>query len=85
MRITRYTPTATAIHLGVETVYFSYDTLVAYSGPLGRFRTDRARSNTTSKHMGIMGVATWEKRPQEWFDNLDASVMHAEAGKVLGS
>jgi hypothetical protein len=50
--------------------YFSYKTLVAAKVNGRCVRTEKKWSNTTSKHLGMMGVSGWEKIPQDELEKL---------------
>ena len=47
------------VHLNDHTLYFSYKTCIAYSGPLGRFRLDNVWGPNTGRHINEMGLREW--------------------------
>ena len=56
-----------SINFNGQTFYYSYTTLVAYSGPHGRARLS-AQSRTTGKHMSNMGVTDFAFMLGDVFD-----------------
>lgn len=77
-------PNVNTLDFGDSSILFSYETAVAYRGPLGRFRTDARHSNATSRHLSHWSAKDWAKRPQAWFDGLTADIVMAEAKRTLG-
>ncbi len=63
----------TEIEMNGATVLFSYKTPVAANKDGKFYRTEKAWSVTTSKHINKwLAGAHAETKPQEWFDNLTA-------------
>ena len=65
---------AAVVELGPHAFYFSYETLIAYAGPLGAARRANVWGPTTGRHfreLGCAGFAIVEP------DNLDALVFRA--------
>lgn len=56
---------ARVLTLGPHRLYFSYETLVAYAGPLGAATTSKKWSVTTSKHIREMGADRLPRIDQE--------------------
>ena len=55
-----YNPTgrntrACVVEIGPHTFYFSYETCIAYAGPLGRARRANVWSKTTGRHFRELG------------------------------
>ncbi len=48
---------ACVVELGPHAFYFSYETLIAYSGPLGRARRANVWGPTTGRHFRELGCA----------------------------
>lgn len=62
---------ATEVTVGEVTILFSYQTPVAYNDGTGFYRTDRAYSSTTSKHIKQwLNGANAQTVPQEQIDKL---------------
>lgn len=47
---------AHTLHIGNHALHFSYETCVAYEGPLGRARIENHWGPTTGRHMRQLGV-----------------------------
>lgn len=47
---------ATRVEIGKHTVFFSYTTPIAYSGPLGECRIPNHWGPTTGRHFKALGV-----------------------------
>lgn len=47
---------AIEVCVGGITLYFSYETCVAFSSPFGDYRTNKKYSKTTTKHLNLLGV-----------------------------
>jgi len=61
---------ATEVTIGDITLYFSYETCVAFSCPAGNFKTEKKYSQTTSKHMGLFNVKEFMSCSEELFQAL---------------
>lgn len=61
-----------AIEVAIDdiTLYFSYETCVAFSSPRGNFKTEKRYSKTTSKHLGLFGAKEFTPCPDEEFNSL---------------
>ncbi len=62
--------------IGPRSWYFSYETLIAYSGPNARrgVRREEDVSFATRNHMQSMGVAEWQRvRSEEFWDLSNAT------------
>ena len=44
------------VRINQHTLYFSYETCIAYEGPLGRFRLENSWGPTTGRHINEMGL-----------------------------
>jgi len=58
---------ATEICVNGITLYFSYETCVAFSGPSGSYKTATKYSKTTSKHKTLMGVNSFTELEESAF------------------
>lgn len=58
---------ATEVYVNGSTLYFSYETCVAFSGPSGSFKTATKYSKTTSKHKTLMGVTGFTELEESVF------------------
>ena len=47
------------LHLNEHTLYFSYRTCIAYSGPSCNFRLSNSWGPTTGRHINEMGLKDW--------------------------
>jgi hypothetical protein len=61
---------ATEVTIGNTTLYFSYETCVAFSCPSGNFKTEKRYSQTTSKHLGFFGAKEFTPCSDEVFNSL---------------
>jgi hypothetical protein len=61
---------ATEVTIGNSTLYFSYETCVAFSCPSGRFKTEKRYSQTTSKHLGLFGAREFTECSEKCFDDI---------------
>ena len=50
---------AYVLYLNNHDLYFSYETCIAYAGPLGRFRRENDWGHTTGRHINEMGLRDW--------------------------
>lgn len=53
-------PNATKVCINDITLYFSYETCIAFSGPSGNYQTAKRYSATTTKHKGLMGIKEFQ-------------------------
>lgn len=53
------------IVIGALTLYFSYQTCVAFSGPVNQYQSYDRYSNTTSRHKGKMGCGGFVTAPTQ--------------------
>ena len=60
---------AHVLGLNNHTLYFSYETCIAYSGPEGHFRLDNHWGPTTGRHINEMGLRTWPIATNDVMDN----------------
>lgn len=58
---------ATEVCVNGITLYFSYETCVAFSGPSGDYKTATKYSKTTSKHKNLMGVSSFTELEEAVF------------------
>jgi hypothetical protein len=58
---------ATEVCVNGITLYFSYETCVAFSGPSGNYKTATKNSKTTSKHKTLMGVNSFTELEESVF------------------
>lgn len=61
---------ATEVTISDITLYFSYETCVAFSCPRGQFKTEKRYSQTTSKHIGLFGAKEFTPCSDEEFNLL---------------
>jgi hypothetical protein len=66
------------VELGAHAFYFSYETCIAYAGPLGRARRANVWGPTTGRHFRELGCGGF---PVVEADELDAIVLRAVAGE----
>ena len=67
---------ATEVSIDKITLYFSYETCVAFSSPEGRFKTEKRYSQTTSKHLGLFGAKEFTPCSEEVFNSLLTDSFH---------
>lgn len=53
------------VSIGGLALYFSYQTCVAFSGPVSQYQSYKRYSNTTSQHKSKMGCGRFETAPSE--------------------
>ena len=63
-----------SVKQGPHEFFYSYNTLVAYSGPLGSVRI-ASPSRTTSKHLSKMQVSDYDTLPQADLETFVVSSM----------
>ena len=59
---------ARALDIGPHRVFFSYETPIAYEGPLGRCRVANVWGPTTGRHMNEMGLRDFHEVTPEALD-----------------
>jgi hypothetical protein len=69
---------ATKVIIDKVTLYFSYETCVAFSSPEGRFKTEKKYSQTTSKHLGLFGAKEFTPCSDEVFNSLLEETLNKE-------
>lgn len=69
---------ATKVTIGNITLYFSYETCVAFSCANGQFKTEKRYSQTTSKHLGLFGAKEFIPCPEEEFNSLLNNIFNKE-------
>jgi hypothetical protein len=69
---------ARVVEIGPHAFFFSYETLIAYAGPLGRARRANVWSRTTGRHFREMGCAGF---PIVEPDELEARVLRTVAAE----
>lgn len=69
---------ATKITIDNITLYFSYETCVAFSCPSGQFKTEKKYSQTTSKHIGLFGAKEFISCSDENFNKLLNDLFNTE-------
>jgi hypothetical protein len=69
---------ATEVIIDKVTLYFSYETCVAFSSPEGRFKTEKKYSQTTSKHLGLFGAKEFTPCSDEVFNSLLEETLNKE-------
>lgn len=67
MRLVRFAPNAVMVEAGCHKFYFSYETLIAYSGSSEDIRI-QPPSKTTAKHMNEFGISDFEVVTEEYFN-----------------
>lgn len=50
---------ARRVDIGPHSLFFSYETLIAYSGPSGNERVENIWGQTTGRHINEMGLRDW--------------------------
>ena len=71
MKLTKIKGNVTEIEQNGKTILFSYSTPVAAHIDGTFYRTDKAWSRTTSKHINVwLAGAKAESKPQVWFDGI---------------
>lgn len=65
--VQHYGANALALYDGKTTLYFSYNTVVAFRTGDQRFQTNQSFSRTTDKHLKLMRVNTWPVMDEEDF------------------
>ena len=72
---------ACVVEIGPHAFFFSYETCIAYAGPLGSARIANVWGPTTGRHFRELGCAAFAiVEPQE----LDALIMRAIGGATRG-
>lgn len=61
---------ARQLNLGAHTIYFSYETPIAYNGPCGRARIANHWGPTTGKHFRELRVDDFPIVPDDVFDRI---------------
>ena len=69
---------ACVVEIGRHAFYFSYETCIAYAGPLGRARRANVWGPTTGRHFREMGCAEF---PMVDPDELEALVLRSLGGE----
>ncbi len=62
------------LDIGASSFYFSYETLIAYAGPSGRFRIRNSWGPTTGRHFSDMGCAGFCVMEDEAFSSLISNI-----------
>ena len=62
---TRRNTKAYILELGPHDLYVSYETIIGYAGPSGRFRRSNVWGPTTGRHMKEMDIRGWEEVTNE--------------------
>lgn len=60
-------PKATKICVNGITLYFSYETCIAFSGPSSSYQTATRYSATTNRHKGLMGIKEFQALEESVF------------------
>lgn len=58
------------VHIGPHDLYFSYETLIGYDGPIGYFRRENIWGPTTGRHINEMCLDNADIVDKNVFDRL---------------
>ncbi len=62
------------LDIGASSFYFSYETLIAYEGPSGRFRIRNSWGPTTGRHFNDMGCGGFCVMGDEAFSSFISNI-----------